>query len=76
MSEWYYARAGQQNGPISYEQLVELARGLKNRSRSVGGCRRAGGFEPADRRSKGLDLGFCGTRFTIALGEDRIEELA
>ena len=26
MSEWYYARGGQQNGPISYEQLVELAR--------------------------------------------------
>ncbi|MEI6819849.1 MAG: DUF4339 domain-containing protein [Verrucomicrobiota bacterium] len=25
MSEWYYARGGQQNGPISYEQLVELA---------------------------------------------------
>jgi len=26
MSEWYYARGGQQNGPISYEQLVEIAR--------------------------------------------------
>ena len=26
MSEWYYARGGQQNGPVSFETLVELAR--------------------------------------------------
>ncbi|MEY3895522.1 MAG: hypothetical protein RLZZ214_1041 [Verrucomicrobiota bacterium] len=26
MTEWYYARGGQQNGPVSFEQLVELAR--------------------------------------------------
>jgi hypothetical protein len=26
MTEWYYARGGQQNGPVSFEQLAELAR--------------------------------------------------
>lgn len=26
MTEWFYARAGQQNGPVTFEQLVELAR--------------------------------------------------
>ena len=26
MTEWYYARGGQQIGPVSFEQLVELAR--------------------------------------------------
>jgi hypothetical protein len=26
MTEWYYARGGQQNGPVSLEQLVEIAR--------------------------------------------------
>jgi hypothetical protein len=26
MSEWYYARGGQQSGPVAFEQLVELAR--------------------------------------------------
>ena len=26
MTEWYYARGGQQNGPVSFEQLVEMAR--------------------------------------------------
>ena len=26
MIEWYYARGGQQNGPVSFEQLVEVAR--------------------------------------------------
>lgn len=26
MTEWYYARGGQQNGPVSFEQLVALAR--------------------------------------------------
>ena len=25
MSEWYYARGGQQNGPVTFEQLLELA---------------------------------------------------
>lgn len=25
MTEWFYARDGQQNGPVSFEQLVELA---------------------------------------------------
>ncbi len=27
MTEWYYARGEQQNGPVSFEQLVEIARG-------------------------------------------------
>lgn len=27
MSEWYYARNGAQSGPVSFEQLVEIARG-------------------------------------------------
>lgn len=27
MSEWFYARGGQQNGPVTFEQLKELARG-------------------------------------------------
>lgn len=26
MTEWYYARGGQQNGPVSFEQLEEIAR--------------------------------------------------
>jgi hypothetical protein len=26
MTEWYYARGGKQNGPVSFEQLVEIAR--------------------------------------------------
>ncbi len=26
MTEWYYARGGQQHGPVSFEQLAELAR--------------------------------------------------
>ncbi len=26
MNDWYYARGGQQNGPISFEHLVDLAR--------------------------------------------------
>jgi hypothetical protein len=26
MSEWYYARGGKQSGPVSFEQLVEIAR--------------------------------------------------
>lgn len=26
MTEWYYARGGQQNGPVNFEQLVEMAR--------------------------------------------------
>lgn len=26
MTEWYYARSGQQNGPVTFEQLGELAR--------------------------------------------------
>lgn len=26
MTEWFYARSGQQHGPVSFEQLVELAR--------------------------------------------------
>ena len=25
MTEWYYARGGQQNGPVTFEQLLELA---------------------------------------------------
>lgn len=27
MTEWYYSRGGKQNGPVSFEQLVEIARG-------------------------------------------------
>ena len=27
MTEWYYARGGQQSGPVSFERLVEIARG-------------------------------------------------
>jgi uncharacterized membrane protein len=27
MSEWFYARGGQQNGPVTFDQLKELARG-------------------------------------------------
>jgi len=27
MNEWYYARGGKQNGPLGFEQLVEIARG-------------------------------------------------
>lgn len=27
MTEWYYSRDGKQNGPVSFEQLVEIARG-------------------------------------------------
>jgi len=26
MTQWFYARGGQQNGPVTFEQLVELAR--------------------------------------------------
>jgi hypothetical protein len=26
MTEWYYSRSGKQNGPVSFEQLVEIAR--------------------------------------------------
>jgi hypothetical protein len=26
MTEWYYARGGQQSGPVTFEQLGELAR--------------------------------------------------
>jgi hypothetical protein len=26
MTEWYYARGGQQNGPVSFEKLLEIAR--------------------------------------------------
>jgi uncharacterized membrane protein len=27
MTEWFYARGGQQNGPVTFEQLIELANG-------------------------------------------------
>ena len=36
MNEWYYARGGQQNGPISFEHLVDLARnGTLDRSKDL-----------------------------------------
>lgn len=36
MNEWYYARSGQQNGPISFAHLVDLARnGTLDRSKDL-----------------------------------------